>query len=153
MVLKLQMREKYLQSCPICPFSVWYTIPENRPSIVEAVFNIKNLSQMIWCNLIFQFIYYCGKLPCPSCLKIIPPKFIQYLNWSPTYRNKKKLPLWQLCFGGSGVCYASPPHSSPTIYYNNRNTVVQWIWTLQLMCDKVWDALHVSELQSLQTLS
>ena len=23
------------------------------------------------------------KLPCPFCLKKIPPKFIQYLNWSP----------------------------------------------------------------------
>ena len=35
---------------------------------------------MIWCNVIFQFIHYRGKLTCPSRLKIFPPKFIQYLS-------------------------------------------------------------------------
>ena len=29
------------------------------------------------------YIILANLLPCPSCLKIIPPKFIQYLNWPP----------------------------------------------------------------------
>ena len=29
-------------------------------------------------------------MPCPLCLKIIPPKFIEYLNWSPIVTDTRR---------------------------------------------------------------
>ena len=143
MVLKLQMREKKFQAS-VSFNGVWWTIPENSPSIVEAVFfslsiqswykqiiflvpyiirvhrncTIKNLSHMIWCNVIFQFIHYRGKLTCPSRLKIIPPKFIQYLSWSPIVTRRSYHSGSSVLEGLESVTHpfpTAPPHYTTII--------------------------------------